>query len=144
MTGPIGPNVNGVPVANGAPIDVVAILAQAPSAEPTSSADVEALARCHTDAAAFYAAQLAGDSPDAARAAALLATRAVPAAAVTGYQLGYAPPGWTALTDHLRARGYTDAQLLDAGVGLRTRRDTVVDRFRDRLSRAQASSSARE
>jgi hypothetical protein len=133
MTGPIGPDVNGVPVANGAPIDAVAILAQAPSAEPTSSADVEALARRHADAAAFYAAQLAGDSPDAARAAALLATRAVPAAAVTGYQLGYAPPGWTALTDHLRARGYTDAQLLDAGVGLRTRRGSVVDRFRDRL-----------
>jgi len=133
MTGPIGPDVNGVPVANGAPIDVVAILAQAPSAEPTSSADVEALARRHADAAAFYAAQLAGDSPNAARAAALLATRAVPAAAVTGYQLGYAPPGWTALTDHLRAHGYTDVQLLDAGVGLRTRRGSVVDRFRDRL-----------
>src|SRR5450759_3270934 len=41
--------------------------------------------------------------------------------------------GWTALVDHLRTRGYTDAQLLDAGVGLRTRRGTVVDRFRDRL-----------
>src|SRR5450759_4065924 len=54
----------------------------------------------------------------------------VAAAAVTGYQLGYAPPGWTALVDHLRARGYTDAQLLDAGVGLRTRRGGV---FRDRL-----------
>jgi hypothetical protein len=63
----------------------------------------------------------------------VLATRAVPAAAVAGYELGYAPPGWTALTDHLRARGYTDTQLLDAGVGLRTRRGTVVDRFRDRL-----------
>ena len=108
-------------------------LAQAPTADPTPDADVEALARLHADAAAFYAAQLAGDGPDAIRAAALLATRAVPAAAVTDYQLGYAPPGWTALTDHLRARGYTDAQLLDAGVGLRTRRGTVVDRFRDRL-----------
>jgi hypothetical protein len=41
--------------------------------------------------------------------------------------------GWTALVDHLRTRGYTDAQLLDAGIGLRTRRGTVVDRFRDRL-----------
>jgi DNA primase len=108
-------------------------LAQAPSAEPAPTADVEALVRCHADAAAFYAAQLAGDGPDAARAAALLATRAVPAAAVPGHQLGYAPPGWTALTDHLRAHGYTDTQLLDAGVGLRTRRGSVVDRFRDRL-----------
>ena len=43
------------------------------------------------------------------------------------------PAGWTTLTDHLRTRGYTDAQLLDAGVGLTTRRGSVVDRFRDRL-----------
>src|SRR5450759_5249528 len=107
-----------------------ATLALARAPEPTSSAEVEALARLHADAAAFYAAQLAGDGPDAARARAMLAERAVPAAAVTGYQLGYAPPGWTALVDHLRARGYTDAQLLDAGVGLRTRRGGV---FRDRL-----------
>src|SRR5664280_648416 len=98
-----------------------------------AAAELAALARLHADAAAFYAAQLAAGSPDAARATALLTARAVPAAAVAGYELGYAPPGWTALVDHLRARGYTDAQLLDAGVGLRTRRGTVVDRFRDRL-----------
>jgi len=109
-------------------------LAQPAAADPAAAAaEVEALARLHADAAAFYAAQLAAGSPDAARAAALLTARAVPAAAVAGYELGYAPPGWTALVDHLRARGYTDAQLLDAGVGLRTRRGTVVDRFRDRL-----------
>jgi DNA primase len=113
--------------------DATLALAQAPAADPAPAADVEVLARLHADAAAFYAAQLAGDSADAARAAAMLAERAVPATAVAGYQLGYAPPGWTALTDHLRGRGWTDAQLLDAGVGLRTRRGGVVDRFRDRL-----------
>src|SRR5664280_1221381 len=109
-------------------------LAQPAAADPAAAAaEVAALARLHADAAAFYTAQLAAGSPDAARAAALLTARAVPAAAVAGYELGYAPPGWTALVDHLRTRGYTDAQLLDAGVGLRTRRGTVVDRFRDRL-----------
>src|SRR5450759_2828369 len=40
-------------------------LAQASTGDPTSSAEVEALARLHADAAAFYAAQLAGDGPDA-------------------------------------------------------------------------------
>jgi DNA primase len=100
-------------------------LAKAPAADPAPAADVEALARLHADAAAFCA--------DAARATAMLAERAVPATAVAGFELGYAPPGWTALTDHLRGRGWTDAQLLDAGVGLRTRRGGVVDRFRDRL-----------
>jgi DNA primase catalytic core len=56
---------------------------------------------------------------------------------LTGRGLGtlaaaHAPPGWTATYDHLRARGFTDADLLDAGLVTRTRRGTLVDRFRDR------------
>jgi len=89
--------------------------------------------RLHADAAAFYTAQLAADTPAAARARALLTERAVPAAAVAAYQVGYAPPGWTALTEHLHGLGYTDPQLLAAGVGLASRRGTVLDRFRDRI-----------
>jgi DNA primase catalytic core len=46
---------------------------------------------------------------------------------------GYAPPGWTALTGHLRDEGFTDQELLDAGLVISTRRGTVVDRFRDRI-----------
>ena len=52
----------------------------------------------------------------------MLEERGVPAAAAAGYQLGYAPPGWTSLADHLRGRGYSDEQLLAAGVGMTTRR----------------------
>ncbi len=109
-----------------------AALASSPG-QVSADRRVEALARLHADAAAFYTAQLAADTPDAARARAMLTERAVPAAAVAAYQLGYAPPGWTALTGHLHRLGYTDAQLLEAGVGLTTRRGTVVDRFRDRI-----------
>ena len=76
---------------------------------------VEVLVRLHADAAAFYTAQLAADTPDAARARAMLEQRAVAAAAVAAYQVGYASPGWTALTDHLHGLGYTDPQLLAAG-----------------------------
>jgi DNA primase len=47
--------------------------------------------------------------------------------------VGYAPPGWTALTGDLRSRGYTDAELLAAGLAVTTRRGTVIDRFRDRI-----------
>ena len=98
-----------------------------------TAAQAEALAQVHSDSAAFYTAQLHADTPDAARARALLEHRAIPPAAAAGYEFGYAPPGWTALTDHLRGRGWTDTQLLDAGVGMTTSRGTVVDRFRDRL-----------
>jgi len=97
------------------------------------AAHVEVLARLHADAAAFYTAQLGCRTPDGARARAMLAERAVPPAVAAAYELGYAPPGWTVLTGHLRGRGYTDAQLLAAGVGLTTRRGSVVDRFRDRI-----------
>ena len=53
-----------------------------------------------------------------------------PAAAV---RVGYAPAGWTALTEHLRDRGFTAAEVLAAGLGTRARTGRVLDRFRDRL-----------
>ena len=49
------------------------------------------------------------------------------------WAVGYAPGGWTALVEQLRGRGYTDQELLDAGLASSTKRGTVVDRFRDRL-----------
>src|SRR5664280_2064281 len=53
-----------------------------------------------------------------------------PAAAV---RVGYAPAGWTALTEHLRDRGFTADEVLAAGLGTRARTGRVLDRFRDRL-----------
>jgi len=99
------------------------------AAEP----ELEVLVGLHEDARAFYTAQLSSGRPDAGQVLALLGQRAIPGEAVTGFELGYAPPGWSALVEHLRAAGYTDTQLLEGGVALATRRGTVVDRFRDRL-----------
>ena len=45
----------------------------------------------------------------------------------------YAPAGWTSLTDHLRALGATDSEVLAAGLGSTARTGAVIDRFRDRL-----------
>ncbi len=50
------------------------------------------------------------------------------------YGFGMAPPGWTTLTDHLRSLGHPDGALEAAGVCSRTRRGTLVDRFRDRVT----------
>ena len=47
-----------------------------------SDADLAVLVRLHADATAFYAAQLAADTPDAARARQMLGQRTVPAGAV--------------------------------------------------------------
>jgi DNA primase len=51
-----------------------------------------------------------------------------------GWVIGYAPPGWTGLTQHLRSDGFTDEELVLTGLGLVTRRGSVVDRFRDRVT----------
>jgi DNA primase catalytic core len=45
---------------------------------------------------------------------------------------GYAPPGWTRTLDHLRAAGFTDPELLAAGLARPTSRGTLIDPFRNR------------
>ena len=74
-------------------------------------------------AAAFYAA--AG-----ARGPGCLPTstgRGLPATAA-----GYAPATWTALVDHLRAAGYTDQEILAAGLARHSSRGGLIDFFHDR------------
>lgn len=51
----------------------------------------------------------------------------------SAWQVGYAPASWTALVDHMRGRQYSDDDLLEAGLASRSKRGTLVDRFRDRL-----------
>lgn len=48
------------------------------------------------------------------------------------WQVGYAPPGWTNLTGHLRKNGATNEEILAAGLGVRSSRGNVIDTFRDR------------
>ncbi|MCK0117010.1 relaxase domain-containing protein [Isoptericola sp. S6320L] len=47
--------------------------------------------------------------------------------------LAHAPAGWTTTIDHLRGAGFTDDDLLDAGLATRARTGRLIDRFRDRL-----------
>ncbi len=47
---------------------------------------------------------------------------------------GYAPPGWTNPAEHLRGQGFTDEDILGAGLATtRASTGSVVDRLRDRL-----------
>lgn len=48
--------------------------------------------------------------------------------------IGYAPKGWTELTDHLRSLGYGDDHIEAAGMATRASTGHLVDRFRDRLT----------
>ncbi|MGE3855786.1 MAG: DNA primase [Dehalococcoidia bacterium] len=81
-------------------------------------------------AAVFFQAALAG--PDGADARAYATGRGLDEATMSTWQLGYAPAGWSGLVDHLVARGFTKADLIDAGLALEGDRG-LYDRFRDRL-----------
>lgn len=50
------------------------------------------------------------------------------------WSVGYAPRSWTWLTQRLRYLGYADAVLEGSGLCMRTKNDTLVDRFRDRMT----------
>ncbi|WP_083750484.1 toprim domain-containing protein [Kribbella sp. ALI-6-A] len=49
------------------------------------------------------------------------------------WRVGYAPAGWSHLVEHLRGRGFHDAELIDAGLALTTGSGYLIDRFRDRI-----------
>jgi DNA primase len=84
--------------------------------------------RVLADASSFYAGQLTGSW-----APAYLHTRGISDAAAKDWDIGYAPAGWTALTDHLRGLGYDDDTIQAAGLARRSSRGTLIDQFRDRV-----------
>ena len=81
-------------------------------------------------AAVFFQAAFAG--PDGGDAREYATRRGLDDTTVATWQLGYAPAGWRTLTDHLVARGFTESDILDAGLAVEGDRG-VYDRFRDRL-----------
>jgi DNA primase len=52
---------------------------------------------------------------------------------IARFQIGYAPPGWQNLHDLLLGMGYSDDDLVNAGVVSRNEQGNVYDRFRNRL-----------
>jgi len=90
----------------------------------------ERLLRANEAAAVFFQAQLQG--PAGADALRYAVARGLDAETQRTWQLGYAPDEWSALTDHLLARGFTTADLEGAGLSLEGERGHY-DRFRNRL-----------
>ena len=84
----------------------------------------------HRAAAEFYAERLGGS--DAAPARAFLAERGFELADVQRFGVGYSPKAWEDLTRHLRGRGFTDSELISAGLAIQGNRGPR-DRFRGRL-----------
>ena len=88
------------------------------------------LVDAHRAAAEFYQEQLQG--PGAAAGRAFLSERGFERADAEKFGVGYAPAAWEDLTRHLRARGFSDAEITAGGLAREGRRGPV-DRFRNRL-----------
>ena len=88
------------------------------------------LVEAHKVAADFYRQQLG--SPEAQTGREFLTGRGFDAEACAHFGVGYAPKGWDALTNHLRQKAFTDAELLAGGLVSQGNRG-VYDRFRGRL-----------
>lgn len=84
-------------------------------------------------AAAFFTRQLQ-QHPQATKAREYLQRRGLSEAVIEQYGIGYAPPGWDNLMQHLLAAGWQESLLLDSGM-LVDRDDAGkrYDRFRDRI-----------
>ena len=81
-------------------------------------------------AAEFFVAQLA--TPGAAIGRTFLGQRGFDREAADQFGIGFAPKGWNGLRDHLKQRGFTDEEMLTAGL-LSQGEKGVYDRFRERL-----------
>lgn len=85
------------------------------------------------EAAKYYHEQLLGEDGKDARA--YLGQRSLSAATVRKFGLGYAKPGWENLCKHLTGMGYREAELIDAGLAIKSSRgdQSCYDAYRDRV-----------
>jgi DNA primase len=84
----------------------------------------------NTAAAAFYQSQLMTD--DAIPGRDFLKGRGFDKAAADLFGVGFAPKGWSNLTDHLKKLGFTIEELVTAGLATKSDRG-AYDKFRGRL-----------
>ena len=92
----------------------------------------ESLVEATTIAVEFYTDRLKS-APDAGAARSYLRSRGYDGGVVEQFSLGYSPDDWESLVAHLRDRGVRDDTMIKASLASRSRRNTLVDRFRGRV-----------
>jgi DNA primase len=84
---------------------------------------------------AAYYVRVLWESDDAAHAREYLAGRGLQEAALREYRVGWAPDSWDRIVNASARAGYTQRELLEAGLAQRRRDgDGLVDRFRGRIT----------
>ena len=83
------------------------------------------------DAARFFYEQL--QTPAGRRARDYMAQRRIGAVTARNFGLGFAPDSWDSLRKAMKAKGYTDFEMADAGLLRKRENSGFYDTFRDRL-----------
>jgi len=83
------------------------------------------------DAAAFFYSQLS--TPAGKAACDYMVNRQISPVTAKNFGLGYAPDTWSSLIDAMKAKGYTDFEMFDAGLVKRGKNGGFYDAFRNRL-----------
>lgn len=80
----------------------------------------------------FYHARLK-KAPDAGHARSYVRGRDYEVEVIDQFEIGYAPDSFEALTGHLRGTGFTDREMVDAGLARRNQAGRLFDLLRGRL-----------
>jgi len=92
------------------------------------------LVDAHREAAAFYHETLKRASEASDARTYLLQQRGFTKETLELFQVGFSPPKWDSLVSHLKGKGFTEPEIVDAGLGARRQDDGgLVDRFRGRV-----------
>ncbi len=84
------------------------------------------------EAARFYHSMLF--EPQGAQALSYVQGRGMPKSTLTKFGIGYAPDSWDSLVNAMRAKGYTDDELVAASLASKSQKTgNIFDRFRNRI-----------
>ena len=83
---------------------------------------------------AAYYVRVLWEAADAAPAREYLASRGLEEGALRAFRVGFAPDTWDRVALGSRKAGYSEHELLAAGLVQRSQRGTVIDRFRGRVT----------
>jgi DNA primase len=87
------------------------------------------------DAVTFFRHNLL-NTPDGQKALEYWHGRGLADETIEGFSLGYASKGWDTAANHFKSKGYSEQELLDAGLASERDSGGLYDRFRDRITLA--------
>ena len=115
-------------------VEFLAKRAGMPMPEETNDRESRKRARMlalNKEAARFFYSQLS--TPAGAAACDYMRQRQLSPATARNFGLGFAPDSWNSLTDAMKAKGFTEQELAEAGLARRGKSGGVYDTFRNRL-----------